>query len=127
MKKIIRNKGGRSKSVNPKTKRFTLRFTEDQWVQIQNGFENSKMYNSYSEMLIDRIINKEYHIKYTNFDIVEFGKIRSDINRIGSNINQIAKIINSKNNTFNKNEFYSNIKVLANKVDELNKVFSNNN
>ena len=48
MENIIKNKGGRTKSKNPKSKRFTLRFTEDQWKQIQEEFNQSNMYNSTS-------------------------------------------------------------------------------
>jgi len=125
MEKIIKNKGGRNKSDNPKSKRFTMRFTQLQWEKIERDFNKSKLYKSHSEMLVDRIINNKFNIKYTSFDLVELGKIRTDINKIGTNINQVSKVLNSNNNAFKKREFYSNLKLLSDKVSELTKVLDN--
>ena len=77
-----------------RTRRIDIRFTESELIQLQQLAENYSL--SVSEFVRWSIFQREVTIHFL-FDDRQSGlsKIRYQLDRIGNNINQIAKVLNS--------------------------------
>lgn len=88
---------GRPRGLNNKSLIKTFRFTNDEWNSFNSAFIESA-YSSKVEYIIDLTKNKS-NVKKQNiitFDTYsELKKLRTEVNRIGVNVNQIATKIHT--------------------------------
>lgn len=73
-----------------RSKQLNIKLTEDEYEFIKNRFNVSGKYNL-SDFILYAVANK----KFITVDTYPFYAVATEIARIGSNINQIARIANS--------------------------------
>ena len=93
---------GRPRGLNNKSLIKTFRFTNDEWNSFYDSFVKSAFSSKVEYILA--LTKKNSHVKKQNiitFDTyVELKKLRTEINRIGVNVNQIT----TKIHTLDENE-----------------------
>lgn len=89
------------KYLEPKfrEKRFEIRFSNDEFEQVRIAFAERTQYSSLAqycrEVLLDAS-SKEKPLVTRQELLQEYMKVQSELKRIGSNINQIARAANTK-------------------------------
>lgn len=91
------NRGGRPRSQNPRTKKISVTFTPQEYDVITEG-ARSFGYESVApwvrEMLIERLLSRPMRDPSAEADAA---KLLGEVARIGSNLNQLTKAVNTAN------------------------------
>ena len=82
------------KKKNNKTKRISFRITENERKLIEFNAEKLGYKDSLSTYFRNRILRKEIVLVNPNLLVDELYSLKSELNKIGSNINQIANYSN---------------------------------
>ncbi|KDA36328.1 hypothetical protein N218_09365, partial [Campylobacter jejuni K5] len=117
---------------NKKMKEIRIRLNEDEFdllkeIALYNGFKNA------SKEAKLRLINSLNKNKlFTNFELIEFIKTRTEINTIGKNIYQLLKVVRGRNLVkINDDNLKNTIDYIRYKIDilsdKLGKVIEINN
>lgn len=86
----------KKQSPPPKTKQLTIRFTEDLYECLTEDSQKARLPRT--EYIRSLILNHHPVIRYeTVFDSKELLSVFSDLGKIGSNLNQIARHLNQDN------------------------------
>lgn len=103
-----KSKYGRKKADNPKINRFTVRYSNADFERL-NGYFKKSSANSLSEF-VELVSLKEFNtLRKERPEILQF---KAEIRKIGINVNQIAKQVNT---TFG----HLNMKEITTKLEEI--------
>lgn len=95
-----------------RNRKITLRFTEDEKEYIDKKKEMT-IYEHYNDFILVAVT----HCNIFTVDITPMLEVASQISKIGTNLNQIAKAVNTSGNLY-KNE----VKDLQTKIKEIEKI-----
>ena len=83
----------------PKNIRKTIRFSADEFSQVEEKLTEHNL--SFAEFARSAILRKKVKTKLTTDYIFQLQKMENEISRVGNNLNQIAKNLNSKDDVPN--------------------------
>lgn len=113
------------KDKSGKIFRGNFRMTPEEHQQFLNKF-NASGAKSKSDFIVSILLNQELKIKVVDVEksklVAQLSQLKSEINSIGNNINQIARIANSYQN---KSEFSPQILNLKTQILEAQNLLSN--
>lgn len=91
------NRGGRPRSENPRTKKISVTFTPQEYEVITEGarsFGYASVAPWVREMIIERLLSRPMRDASAEADA---SKLLGEVARIGSNLNQLTKAVNTAN------------------------------
>lgn len=83
-------KGGRPTVANPRTRRVSMSLTQEEYESLGAAAEGRSIASWAREELLEKIAMREPHSS-----LGEISKLRADLGRVGSNLNQLVRAVNS--------------------------------
>ncbi|WP_104722726.1 hypothetical protein [Helicobacter mesocricetorum] len=108
---------------NKKMKEIRIKLTDDEFnllkeISLSNAFRSASKQAKFT--LINSLNKNKF---FTNVELVEFIKVRTEINTIGKNIYQLLKVIRGKNLVkINDNNLKNTINDIKDKIDVLSDI-----
>lgn len=105
---------GRSSNITRKREhRMTVRLNGDEYTKVLSKIERSGL--SKQEYILSSLLNKKINEKLD----LDFYKLINEINHVGNNLNQISRVLNSKNPILEK-EILENQRMINEVLTNLN-------